>query len=119
MFFYIILTPISIPLPVYEVPAIRVYTTKSTYTFTSVVGISPLKIYLLVYVLEPRTQLECCKSMPKFQILSDIIVKSNMFLKGYPLGISFGSKDCTKELKLECAYFLGQSSWFLPFRLHQ
>ena len=24
--------------------------------------------------------------------------------------ISFGSKDCTKELKLECAYFLGQTS---------
>ena len=24
--------------------------------------------------------------------------------------VSFGSKDCTKELKLECAYFLGQSS---------
>ena len=23
---------------------------------------------------------------------------------------SFGSKDCTKELKLECAYFLGQTS---------
>ena len=22
--------------------------------------------------------------------------------------VSFGSKDCTKELKLECAYFLGQ-----------
>ena len=35
MFFYIVLTPIS-PLPVYEVPAIRVNTTKSTYTFTSV-----------------------------------------------------------------------------------
>ena len=24
--------------------------------------------------------------------------------------ISFGSKDCTKELKPECAYFLGQTS---------
>ena len=24
--------------------------------------------------------------------------------------VSFGSKDCTKELKLECAYFLGQTS---------
>ena len=23
--------------------------------------------------------------------------------------VSFGSKDCTKELKLECAYFLGQT----------
>ena len=24
--------------------------------------------------------------------------------------VSFGSKDCTKELKLECPYFLGQTS---------
>ena len=24
--------------------------------------------------------------------------------------VSFGSKDCTEELKLECAYFLGQNS---------
>ena len=24
--------------------------------------------------------------------------------------VSFGSKDCTKELKLECAYFMGQTS---------
>ena len=24
--------------------------------------------------------------------------------------VSFGSKDCTKELKLDCAYFLGQTS---------
>ena len=24
--------------------------------------------------------------------------------------VSFRSKDCTKELKLECAYFLGQTS---------
>ena len=24
--------------------------------------------------------------------------------------VSFESKDCTKELKLECAYFLGQTS---------
>ena len=24
--------------------------------------------------------------------------------------VSFGSKDCTKELKLECAYFPGQTS---------
>ena len=24
--------------------------------------------------------------------------------------VSIGSKDCTKELKLECAYFLGQTS---------
>ena len=24
--------------------------------------------------------------------------------------VSVGSKECTKELKLECAYFLGQTS---------
>ena len=24
--------------------------------------------------------------------------------------VSFGSKDCTKELKLECAYFMGHTS---------
>ena len=24
--------------------------------------------------------------------------------------VSFGSKDCNKELKLECAHFLGQTS---------
>ena len=30
----------------------------------------------------------------------------NRFLKG----VSFGSKDCTKELKPECAYFQGQTS---------
>ena len=24
--------------------------------------------------------------------------------------LSFGSKECTKELKLECAHFLGQTS---------
>ena len=24
--------------------------------------------------------------------------------------VSFGSKDCTKKLKIECAYFLGQTS---------
>ena len=24
--------------------------------------------------------------------------------------VSVGNKDCTKELKLECAYFLGQTS---------
>ena len=35
--------------------------------------------------------------------------------------VFFGSKDCTKELKPECIYFLGQTSQFLhvPFRRHQ
>ena len=31
--------------------------------------------------------------------------------KGYVLKkLSFGSKECTEELKLECASFLGQAS---------
>ena len=29
--------------------------------------------------------------------------------------VSFGSKDCTRELKLECTYFLGQASHFFAF----
>ena len=33
--------------------------------------------------------------------------------------VSLGSKDCTIELKLECAYLLGQTSQPLSFRLHQ
>ena len=36
MFFYIVLTPISTTSAVYEILAIRVNTSKSTYTFTSV-----------------------------------------------------------------------------------
>ena len=31
----------------------------------------------------------------------------------------FGSKECTKKLKLECANYLGQASLFWPFRPHQ
>ena len=37
---------------------------------------------------------------------STVVVKSNMFLKR----LSVGSKEYTKELKLECAIFLGQTS---------
>ena len=46
----------------------------------------------------------------------DTFEKLNMMIKcihqiKYVLKrVSFGSKDCTKELKLECAYFLGQTS---------
>ena len=36
MFLCIVLKPISIPLPVYEVSAIRINTSKSAYAFTSV-----------------------------------------------------------------------------------
>ena len=31
--------------------------------------------------------------------------------------VSFGSKKCIKELKLECAYFLDQAGLFRPFSL--
>ena len=31
----------------------------------------------------------------------------NLLIKYVLKKVSFGSKDCTKELKLECAYFLG------------
>ena len=31
-------------------------------------------------------------------------------LKYVPKRASFGSKDCTKELKLECVYLLSQTS---------
>ena len=37
---------------------------------------------------------------------SSAVVKPNMFLKR----LSLGSKECTKELKPECANFLGQTS---------
>ena len=30
--------------------------------------------------------------------------------------VSFGSKDCTKELQLEGAYVLGQTSYFIPIQ---
>ena len=33
--------------------------------------------------------------------------------------VSLGSKECTKERKLECANFMGQTSYFQPFRPHQ
>ena len=38
--------------------------------------------------------------------IATIKLSFNMFLKM----LSFGSKECTKELKLECANFLGQTS---------
>ena len=44
MYFYKVLTPISTT-SVFEVPAIRVNTTKSTYTFTSVFLFHKLEIY--------------------------------------------------------------------------
>ena len=33
--------------------------------------------------------------------------------------VSFGSKECTEELKLECAYFLGQPSKVAFHKYHQ
>ena len=49
MFFYIVLTPISTT-SVYEVPAIRVNTTKSTYTFTSVFHIAKFTFHIFLPV---------------------------------------------------------------------
>ena len=37
------------------------------------------------------------------------VTKSTLF-KYVLKRVSFRSKDCTRELKLECAYFLGQAS---------
>ena len=34
----------------------------------------------------------------------------HILVKYFHKRVSFGSNDCTKELKLECAYFLGQIS---------
>ena len=39
------------------------------------------------------------KNLPRLAIVKYVLKR-----------VSFGSKDCTKELKLECAYFLGQTS---------
>ena len=36
--------------------------------------------------------------------------KARFIVKYVLKGVSFGSKDCTKELKLESAYILGQTS---------
>ena len=50
-------------------------------------------------------QVECCDTNFNVNLIN------NMFLKM----LSFGSKECTKELKLECAFFfLGQTSLFRP-----
>ena len=40
-----------------------------------------------------------------------LVLQEYWVLREYVLKrVSFGSKECTKELKLECAYFLGQTS---------
>ena len=50
---------------------------------------------------------------PPFEVDRTFHALSTMFLKGYPFKrVFFGSKDCTKELKLECAYFRGWG-WML------
>ena len=51
MFFYIVLKPIS-TIPVYEVPAIRVNTSKLTHTFTSV-GVNTIFLLFNIYEIEP------------------------------------------------------------------
>ena len=45
-----------------------------------------------------------------FNIIFCLNYTCNTLLKYVLKRVSFGSKDCTKELKLECAYFLGQTS---------
>ena len=41
----------------------------------------------------------------------ELVCNDTLSLYRYVLKrVSFGSKDCTKELKPECAYFLGQTS---------
>ena len=40
----------------------------------------------------------------------DSVMKLHGWVQICTLRESFGSKDCTKELKPECAYFLGQTS---------
>ena len=42
----------------------------------------------------------CCHSLQSSCVFFQYVLKR----------VSFGSEDCTKELKLECAYFLGQTS---------
>ena len=59
MFFYIVLIH-YIPFPVYEVPAIRVNTTKSTYTFTSVL----MRCFIVIFFLVSSDCL--CSVAPKF-----------------------------------------------------
>ena len=62
----------------------------------------PKLVYVLSSLPDPTKQ-----TIKRIEtIMYDFLWDSNMFLKGY----HFGSKDCTKELKPECAYFLGQTS---------
>ena len=69
MFFYIVLAP---SLPVYEVLAIRVNTTKSTYTFTSV----PFRHarMLKFHMLSPREKMgeTYCFCLSKFSLIHEL-----------------------------------------------
>ena len=47
-----------------------------------------------------QTELRRCADCKSFSYCSKYVLKR----------VSFGSKDCTKKLKLECAYILGQTS---------
>ena len=62
-----------------------------------------LNCFVFLEEICKRTTVRICYSLCGPIYAFDIY---NMFLKGYP----FGSKDWPKELKLECAYFLGQTS---------
>ena len=57
----------------------------------------------------------CSRNKRYFELLFSLLITRlkkiiEMPVMEYVLKrVSFGSKDCTKELKLECAYFLGQT----------
>ena len=70
-------------------------------------------IYLVFY-LRPNKKVSV-KGIPTLPGNLNLLVK--YVLKRVSCGskyvlkrVSFGSKECIKELKLECAYFLGQTS---------
>ena len=50
------------------------------------------------------------KGRERFNRRHTVLVSSCSEVKYVLKRVSFGSKDCTKKLKLECAYFLGQTS---------
>ena len=92
MFFYIVLT--YLPLPVYEVPAIHVNTTKSMYTFTSVIidFENELSVFLRVAILHrfyciqfsKANTLQFSKTMIKRFLLIHLLKPAHMIF-GTPL----------------------------------
>ena len=70
----------------------------------------PWRKIILKKVINHKTKIHFLK--PQFT-LGIIQIEVKMFLKG----LSFGSKECIEEQKLEWASFLGQTSKFRSFRL--